>query len=61
MSKKLKSILECDKCGSDQIKVYNSRETMGIRWRGRECMDCGNRFTTYEISKEDLDKLLEEV
>ena len=54
-----KSVLNCDKCGSNNLKVYNSRESNEIRWRARECLMCGNRFTSYEIRKEDLDDLLQ--
>jgi len=40
----------CPKCGSDELKVNESRDLDGgtaIR-RRRECLDCANRFTTYE-------------
>lgn len=59
MRKGLKNILECDKCGSEQIKIYDSRVSIGTRWRARECVDCGNRFTTYEVSSEDYKFLLD--
>ena len=46
--------MKCPKCGAEYacIKVIDSRETPpdnNIR-RRRECMKCGNRFTTYEIT-----------
>ena len=56
---KFKNILYCDKCGSHNVRIYNSRESDGIRWRARECSMCGNRFFTYEIRKEDLDDLIQ--
>lgn len=40
----------CPKCGSEELKVNESRDLDGgaaIR-RRRECLDCANRFTTYE-------------
>ena len=40
----------CLKCGCEESKVVDSRnvlETNAIR-RRRECLDCKNRFTTYE-------------
>lgn len=45
----------CPYCAHKQSKVTNKRESPeGIR-RRRECLKCGERFTTYEtISKEDV-------
>ena len=47
----------CPKCGSLEDKVIDSREAKdgeAIR-RRRECLTCGNRFTTYEqVEHEDL-------
>ena len=47
----------CNKCGSLEDKVIDSRlakDGRSIR-RRRECMDCGHRFTTYEeIERADL-------
>lgn len=40
----------CPYCGSSQVFVINSRSTkeeMQI-WRRRECIKCGNRYTTHE-------------
>lgn len=40
----------CPYCGTDENKVVNSRSSEGgktIR-RRRECINCGNRFTTHE-------------
>ena len=42
--------MKCPKCGADDDKVLDSRtarEGAAIR-RRRECLACGNRFTTYE-------------
>ena len=42
--------MRCNKCGSLKDKVVDSRETkdgLSIR-RRRECLGCGQRFTTYE-------------
>ena len=59
MSKKpkLKGVLTCDKCGSYNLHIYNSREFNETRWRTRECLMCGNRFSSYEIRKEDYEKI----
>ncbi len=40
--------MRCPWCSFDDSKVLDSRETVeGIR-RRRECLNCGQRFTTYE-------------
>jgi len=42
--------MKCPSCGFTEDKVVDSRTTKegeAIR-RRRECLDCGNRFTTYE-------------
>ena len=42
--------MRCTKCGNINDKVIDSRESkdgLSVR-RRRECIDCGNRFTTYE-------------
>lgn len=42
--------MRCPNCGFTESKVVDSRPTedAGIR-RRRECLNCGKRFTTYEI------------
>ena len=43
--------MKCLYCGSEESKVVDSRavdENNSIR-RRRECLDCGKRFTTYEM------------
>jgi transcriptional repressor NrdR len=42
--------MKCNQCQSEDIKVIESRDVadgQAIR-RRRECVTCGNRFTTYE-------------
>jgi len=42
--------MKCPRCGHDDDKVIDSRavrEGRAVR-RRRECIDCGERFTTYE-------------
>lgn len=42
--------MKCPSCGSENDKVLETRTTdggMAIR-RRRECVECGNRFTSYE-------------
>jgi len=45
--------MRCPFCGSMETKVIDSRlagEGMQVR-RRRECIDCGDRFTTYESAE----------
>ena len=47
--------MKCPFCGCEESKVIDSRptdENERIR-RRRECVECGKRFTTYEVI-EDL-------
>ena len=43
--------MKCPFCGDEESKVIDSRPTdEGERIRRRrECLNCGKRFTTYEI------------
>lgn len=56
--KKLKSVAVCEECCSEQMYVYETRTVNGIKRRRRICCTCGNKTTTYEIIKEDLERLL---
>jgi len=42
--------LKCPRCGNEEDKVVDSRAVRDARAvrRRRECLDCGERFTTYE-------------
>lgn len=42
--------MKCLKCGNEESKVVDSRtvEDGNSTRRRRECLECGNRFTTYE-------------
>ena len=51
LSRKDKKTMKCPSCGSEDIKVVDSRpvdENNSIR-RRRECLSCQTRFTTYEV------------
>ncbi len=52
-----KDIMRCDKCGQETM-VCDSRMIGGVRRRRKICNVCGNRTTTYEISREDFEMLL---
>ena len=40
--------MNCPKCGSSTI-VLESRPSGGSLRRRRECIECKNKFTTYEV------------
>ena len=40
--------MHCPKCGNDDSKVIESRDTGDSVRRRRECLACGRRYTTYE-------------
>lgn len=40
--------MRCPKCNCEESKVLESRDAGTSIRRRRECIDCGNRFTTYE-------------
>ena len=44
--------MNCPKCGSDQLKVIDSRGSPEQVKRRRECVDCKERFSTIEVTVE---------
>lgn len=54
--------MKCPKCGFGDSAVVDSRPIknagLSIR-RRRECLRCGNRFTTYEILGTQLEQINE--
>lgn len=44
----------CPECYSEFTDVVDSRMSDGERRRRRLCADCGNRFTTFEVSQKFL-------
>ena len=46
--------MKCEKCGSAELDIVDSRSIEGGVWRRRECRRCWHRFTTYEVSKDDF-------
>jgi transcriptional repressor NrdR len=52
--------MRCPRCDQDDDKVVDSRQSRegdAIR-RRRECLDCGHRFTTYEMVERSLPLVL---
>ena len=46
------NIMKCPECNCEESKVIDSRPTENKVRRRRECIQCGYRFTTYEIIEE---------
>lgn len=44
--------MKCPECNCEESKVIDSRPTENKVRRRRECIQCGYRFTTYEIIEE---------
>ncbi|MBQ8171135.1 MAG: transcriptional repressor NrdR [Oscillospiraceae bacterium] len=44
--------MKCPECSCEESKVIDSRPTENKVRRRRECIQCGYRFTTYEIVEE---------
>lgn len=47
----------CPKCKSDQLNVIDSRPTENHTRRRRQCVICGARVSTVEISAEEYKKM----
>lgn len=41
----------CPDCGSENWRVVDTRPTEKGRRRRKECLDCGNRWSTIEYAK----------
>ncbi len=46
----------CGECGSWKSQVKESRRDTryGWKWRLRDCVECGHRWSTYEVPAETL-------
>lgn len=49
--------MQCPRCKAYGLSCTDSRPDGETIRRRRRCLNCGYRFTTYEISKEDYRKL----
>lgn len=56
------NVFECPACGSALVQVFNSRnrETSGIKYRQRECLECGHRYSSYELLAEEYNALVKD-
>ena len=52
--------MKCPICESENIRVTNVRTREGKIYRRRKCLDCGEKFTTYEVDTAMLMELFEE-
>lgn len=52
--------MNCPKCGNDQLNsCIDSRPKGSTIYRRRKCLDCGNRWSTFEISFDEYNELKE--
>lgn len=51
----------CPKCLSDNDRVTDSRTVGGQVWRRRECRRCNGRWSTFEITKEEYERLSKQI
>lgn len=49
--------MTCPQCNSYNLSCISSRPTGQKIRRRKKCLDCGYRFTTYEISSREYDVL----
>lgn len=55
----LNPVSECNHSKSAVIDSRPSTRIGCIRWRRRECLSCGARFTTYEVRRDHIDNYIE--
>ena len=48
--------MKCPKCGTEISKVVATYNCKKWRTRRRECLECGERFTTKEVVVEKEDR-----
>ena len=49
--------MNCPSCNSNESKVLDSRKMKsGKKRRSRVCLDCGQKFLTYELSETLIEK-----
>lgn len=49
--------MKCPNCGSNAIKVIDTRDAENWIRRRRECCQCGQRWTTHERTADEWAKL----
>jgi transcriptional regulator NrdR family protein len=47
----------CPECKSKNVYIHDSRQSDESTRRRRWCAECGHRFSTFEISLEELQRL----
>lgn len=51
----------CPDCSSDNLRCIDSRQKEDcLRRRRYACKDCGNRFTTFEMTREIMQKIIDD-
>ena len=52
VKRKTFGVVHCPSCGWNKVKVYDSRSHQALKWRRRECQECGYRWSTVEMDQE---------
>ncbi|WP_298535732.1 hypothetical protein [uncultured Methanobrevibacter sp.] len=45
----MQAVLQCSRCGSENVCIWDSRKLHGSQIRRRKCKDCNMRWTTIEV------------
>jgi transcriptional regulator NrdR family protein len=53
--------VNCPKCGSDNFLVADCRQRKDYISRRRWCQNCGHRFSTVEVTVEQLEEMKRKV
>ncbi len=53
----------CPKCGAYERKIIDSRDRAksNAKYRRCECLECGHRYTTFEIPEKQLYEMAEKL
>jgi transcriptional regulator NrdR family protein len=58
MDKKMGCVVySCPRCGSTNVSVVDSRPKENHIWRRRKCLECGEKYTTYEVDAKLFEKI----
>lgn len=49
--------MKCEKCGGKVHVVETGQRQHVLVWRRRKCLECGHRFSTYEITVEEYENM----
>ena len=54
--------MKCSKCGSNSMIYLNKPNcTSGAVYRRRKCTNCGEKWTTVELRKTDIEEIYKQI